>query len=230
MATLTDVDEVGRPTRVEDPGGRVTYTTYDDVAHETRTYAGWAAGQPTGPTQVRRVDAAGGYTEVLTMSAAPHLTNGEPDGRESIGNLQTLSCTYLNFAGQVISSEAYLNLAGLVYSAATHLGVLNDNYYRTAYGYDRMGNLARVVAAGGTIRDTVYDGLGRAIAEYTGTNDTTTDGAPWTGTNAAASANMVKTAGYEYDNNGVGVGNLTKITAYPGPTDASARVTVNLYD
>jgi hypothetical protein len=76
LITTYQVDALGRDVEMTSPGGNVTYTVYNDPAHEVRVYQGWdaATGMPTGPTQVYIDDIADGYTETLTMSAAPHLT------------------------------------------------------------------------------------------------------------------------------------------------------------
>jgi YD repeat-containing protein len=65
---------------------------------------------PTGPTEVYREDRPGSYTETLTMSAVPHLTNGRPDGTEPIADIQTLSRTYISAGGQVTNVDDYYNL------------------------------------------------------------------------------------------------------------------------
>ena len=72
LTTTYDVDALGRTTKVTDPNGRIDYTVYDDVNHETRSYTGWdsSAHTATGPTTVYREDWANGYTETLTMSAS----------------------------------------------------------------------------------------------------------------------------------------------------------------
>src|SRR5262249_34915665 len=87
--TQYQVDAPGRPPKTRSPAGNVTYRTYDDPGHAARVYRGWnsATSTPTGPTEVYREDRPGGYTEQLTMSAAPHLTGGAPDGTEAISNL-----------------------------------------------------------------------------------------------------------------------------------------------
>jgi hypothetical protein len=73
LITTYEVDPLGRDIEITSPGGNVTYTVYNDAAHEVRVYQGWdaATGTPTGPTQVYIDDIADGYTETLTMSAAP---------------------------------------------------------------------------------------------------------------------------------------------------------------
>src|SRR5262249_18704564 len=120
LVSSDQVDGLGRPTKMTDANGNVTYVTYDDVNHAVRTYAGWntATGMPTGPTQVYRYDRANSYAEVLTMTAAPHLTNGAPDGTEAIGGVQTLTRVYTDAAGQATQEYDYFNLAGLTYTTA----------------------------------------------------------------------------------------------------------------
>ena len=91
LVTTDQVDALGRTTEETSPAGNVTYWVYLDPQYEVRVYTGWnaATGLPTGPTEVVRHDPSG-YDETLTMTAAPHLTNGVPDGTEAIGGLQTL--------------------------------------------------------------------------------------------------------------------------------------------
>jgi RHS repeat-associated protein len=231
LVTRALVDGLGRPTKVTDPKGNVTYYAYLDTLHEVREYDGWNAGTntPTGPTLVYREDRAGGYLETLTMSATPHLTAGVPDGSEAISGLQSLERDYTDKAGRVNEVDRYFNLAGVTYATTAHIGTLNTNYYATTYGYDRNGYPQRVRDALGTVTDTLYDGLGRPAAVYVGTDDSTTDGKPWTPANAAASSNMVQLEQDTYDGNGVGDSNLTQVTRF---ADASSdnRVTQYAYD
>ncbi|MDY3557370.1 hypothetical protein R5W24_006560, partial [Gemmata sp. JC717] len=101
LTTRYEVDALGRATKVTAPNGRVDYTVYDDDAHEVRSYSGWDAttNRPTGPTTVTRQDRANGYTETLTMSAAPAVSGGRPTGAEAISQVQSLSRTYVNAVG-----------------------------------------------------------------------------------------------------------------------------------
>ena len=66
------------------------------------------------------------------------------------------------------------------------------------------------------------------VSTWVGTDDTPASGA-WSPTNNTAPANMVETASYVYDNGGVGDGNLTQETQYPGG-GASPKVTDYWYD
>jgi RHS repeat-associated protein len=75
---------------------------------------------------------------------------------------------------------------------------------------------------------TIYDSLGRVASQWVGTNDTPAAG-EWSPTNNTAPSNMVQISGYQYDFGGVGDGNLTQTTDYPG-LGAAARVGQNYYD
>jgi RHS repeat-associated protein len=227
LVTTYQVDGLGRTVEETRPNGNVTYTVYDDPNHEYRVYPGWntATGIPTGPTEVYRYALPGSYRETLTMSAAPHLTNGVPDGTEPISGLQTLERDYTNAAGQMVRRDQYFNLSGLTYSTAPYIGAQNTNYYTTQYSYDHRGRLERTQEPTGTITRDVYDGLGRLASQWVGTNDTPASGF-WSPTNPAGT---VQTSGYVYDNGGVGDGNLTQETDYPGK-GVAPRVTQDFYD
>src|SRR5262249_34460266 len=137
MATA-QVDLLGRDTQIIAPNGSVTYLVYNDPDHWARVYAGWNAATltPTLTTAVDREDRQNSYAESFTMTAAPHTTGGVPDGTEAVGSLQTLSRSYTNAAGQVVTQEDYFNLAGVTYSVAPHLGTQDTNYYQAQLGYD----------------------------------------------------------------------------------------------
>jgi YD repeat-containing protein len=229
LITQYQVDALGRTTKETSPAGNITYYVYLDPQHEERIYRGWnsSTNMPTGPTEVIREDAADGYEETFTMSATPHVTNGAPDGTEAISGLQTLTRDYTNAAGQVTSEDGYYNLGGLTYSTGT-MGTLNTNYYQTNYGYDSAGRLVRTQTPNGTIYRTVYNSLDEAVSDWVGTNDTPTSG-EWSPTNNTGTANMVEVSSYQYDNGGVGDGNLTQVTDYPG-LGAPNRVTDFWYD
>src|SRR5262249_21593840 len=148
--------------------------------------------RPTGPTYVTREDRPGSYFETLTMSAAPAVDGmGRPTGTEAIGNLQTLSRSYISAGGQLFRSDAYFNLGGLVYSTAPFIGTANVNYYSSLYGYDDRGREDRYVTPTGTIYRTVFDGLSRSASTWVGTNDTPLSG-EWSPSNNTGSANMVQ--------------------------------------
>jgi RHS repeat-associated protein len=230
LVTNYEVDGLGRVTKQTDPDGRVDYTVYNDAAHQIRYYRGWnaTAHTPTGPTEVVREDRPGGYTETLTMSAVPAVDGlGRPTGAEPISGLQSLSREYTNRAHQVVYKDEYFQLSGLTYSAATTLGVEGVNFLRTRYQYAARGWLEKVTSPAGTITRTVFDVLGRPLSEWVGTDDTPTSGF-WSPTNTAGT-DLVKVRDYQYDGGGVGDGNLTLLTEYPG-LGAAPRVTQTWYD
>jgi YD repeat-containing protein len=230
LTTTDSVDGLGRVTKSTTPAGNVTYQLYDDVDHEVRIYAGWNATShtPTGPTTVVRDDRADGYVETLTMSATPHLDGSNlPDGQESIGSLQTLSRTNYDDAQQAVGTDAYFNLSGLTYTTSTSLGTVGTNFYTTTQGYDDRGRPNKTVSPTLTITRTVYDGLGRVVSTFVGTDDSPTTGY-WSPTNLTGT-NMVMVSSEQYDGGGVGDGNLTEETEYPNDGTPN-RVTDSFYD
>jgi len=214
---------------------------------------------PTGPVTVIReqrgvsyavtvngqsVTRYGSFNEVLTYSitsGSVPVTSGVPTGAETFSQasnpgtkLETLTRQLVNAGGQLIRTDNYHSFTGVTSYSATAWelpGTSNNkqNFYRTEYSYDHRGRQNRVLDAEGTISRTVYNGQGRVVSNWIGTDDSVTTGS-WSPTNAGA---MIKLAGNEYD---MGAdkkdGNLTKQTVYPrydtAPTDT--RVSLFAYD
>ena len=227
LTTASEVDARGRATKVTAPNGRVDYAVYDDPNHAVRQYPGWTGTATTGPTAVWRDDWANGYTELLTMTAAPAVSGGRPTGGEAVSGVQNLARTAWSAGGQVAQSDAYYDLTGLTYTTSATLGTEGTNFYRTRYGYDAAGRPNRTQSPQGTVYRTVSDGRGRPVSDWAGTDDTPTSGS-WSPANTAGT-NLVKVREYEYDGGGVGDGNVTKMTEYPG-LGGAARVTQTWYD
>ncbi|MFO0935124.1 MAG: RHS repeat-associated core domain-containing protein [Gemmataceae bacterium] len=230
LITQYEVDNLGRTTKTTAPNGRIDYTVYNDANHEVRYYPGWntSTNLPTGPISVSRDDRTNGYSESLTMSATPTVSGGHPTGTESISNLESLSRSYRNLAGQVTTTDSYFNFTGMTYSTAANIGTINTNYYRSTTDYSKQnGQTNRTVTPLGTITRTEYDSLGRAISTWVGTDDTPTTG--YWATNNLAGTNMVEVVEYQYDSGGIGDGNITKQTQFPGG-GAANRVTQSFYD
>ncbi len=229
LISTYETDSLGRTTKSVDPLGLISYTVYNDITKEIRSYAGWntTTNTSTGPTMVRRDDWANGYSESITMSASPTVVGGRPTGTEAISGIQTLSRSYRNPAGQTTYSDAYFDLAGVTYTTAVNIGTLNTNFYRTQTVYDKQGRQTKTISAAGTIMRTEFDAMGRTISTWVGTNDVPTTGF-WSVTNTAGT-DMVKVAEVEYDNGGIGDGNATKMTQYPGGS-APPRVSQTWYD
>jgi RHS repeat-associated protein len=232
LVTAYEVDAFGRTTKMTDANGSVTYTVYDDVNHASRTYRGWSSvtNLPTGPIEDWRRDLSGNYTESLTFAATPAVDGaGRPTGTEAITNIQSLSRTIMNAAGQRVAEDQYTDLTGVTYSTSATLGAEGVNYLRTRYAYSNQGKVDRIQNPAGTITLYRHDGLARTVATYVGTDDSTTDGYKWNPSNASATSNMVLISTNEYDDGGVGNGNLTSVTQYPGG-GADPRTTDSFYD
>ncbi|MBM4058177.1 MAG: RHS repeat protein, partial [Planctomycetes bacterium] len=232
LVTATEVDGLGRGVKVTDPRGNVTYRVFDDVAHAVRTYVGWNAAtlSPTGPIFLSRQDVSGTYSETLSFAAVPAVdAAGRPTGAEAITNVQSLSRSLVNAAGQMVASDRYTTLAGVSYSTEATLGSAGNNYLRTTTAYGKQGKVERVETPSGTITHHVYDGLARLSSSWIGTDDSTTNGFKWSPTNSSPASNMTRVAAYEYDNGSVGNGNRTRSIRYPGGGDAP-RVVSTAYD
>jgi RHS repeat-associated protein len=230
LTTAYELDDQGRPTKATSPSGNITYTVYNDAAHEVRVYPGWDATNnvPTGPTQVYREDRAHGYVETLTMSATPTVSGGRPTGTEAISGVQSLSRSVLNDAGQVVYQDQYFDLTGVTYSqSSVTLGTAGTNYLRTQFFYGKLGQLEKTVSPSGTIYRTWFDGQARPLSTWVGTDDTPTTGF-FSPTNLAGT-DMVQQTATEYDAGGVGDGLVTKTTQIPGSPDAN-RDTAYSYD
>lgn len=119
LITTMEVDALGRSTKLTQPGGNISYTVYNDAKHEVRSYVGWngTTGTATGPTTVLREVREGSFFETLTMSATPQTTgsspNLKPTGGEAIGNVESLSRTFVSAGGQVYQTDSYFNLSGI---------------------------------------------------------------------------------------------------------------------
>jgi len=228
LVTAYEVDRLGRTTKTTDPQGNITYTVYNDVNHEARTYVGWNATThtTTGPIQVSRRDLSGTYTESLTFASTPAVNSaGLPTGTETITNVQSLTRSIVNAAGQVIAVDRYMNLAGLTYSTAQTLGSEGTNYLRTRYAYDNHAKVDRVQSPAGTIKHSVYDAFSRLVATWIGTDDSTTNGYKWTPTTGSASSNMTLIETRAYDVNS----NVVEVARLPGG-GTSPRTTHVFYD
>ena len=235
LIATTEVDRLGRVTKAVDPAGNVTWTVYDDIGHSVRTYASWnaATGTTAGPITVTRDDPSGTYRETLSCAAPVAAANGRPTGDEAIVNLQALTRWSMNTAGQVIAIDRYFNVSGLTYTTSPSLGTEGVHFLRTRYTYNNQGMVSRVQTPAGTITRSVYDGLSRLTGTWVGTNDATANGYTWSPTNATGSSNLIQVAAYEYDNGGVGDGNLTRVAEFPGTVagvTAAPRVSLHAYD
>lgn len=223
LTDTAEVDALGRTTKYTSANSNVSYYTFDDVNQELRSYLGWntSSNTPTGPTIVQRRDRARGYFESLTMSATPAVSSGRPIGTESVSGVQTLSRDHFNNGDQLVNRDEYYDLTGLTYSTSTSLGTEGTNFNRTRYDHNANGVPDRMVSPAGTIYRIWHDALGREASTWIGLDDTPSSGA-WSPTNTSGT-DLVKTSDSEYDGGGVGDGNLTRSTEYPGGGAAARR-------
>jgi RHS repeat-associated protein len=230
------VDDLGRPTRLIDPKGNVTYIVYKDAEHALRVYPGWDTdtSRPTGPTLVRQQVWNLSFNDSVATSATPALTDSEPNGTESIGTaIEQWTRWFLDTGDREAKHRAYFNPTGLTYSNTTSdIGVVNLNYYETVLGYDQFGLHDRIKDGAGTIHREIHDTRHRVTSSWIGTNDTPPSG-EWSPSNNVPPANMLKTRELQYDHvtspvPGVGDDTLTQIKVYS--TDSTFYITELRYD
>ena len=233
LTTSRTVDWLGRITSETDPNGNVTYYRYSDsqTEHATLIFPGWhetSSGHygTTGPVQEMREDRSQQYTEQATF-AYPGITNTEPSTGDTLGDLLSLSRSLINTCGQVTQSRSYYNFDDISgYSTDLDLGT-TANYYVTAFSYDALGRQNRVLSPTGTLSRVVFDDQSRVASTWVGTDDTPTDGT-WSPSNTSGT-NLVKVSENQYDNGGIGDGNLTATTTFPNGTTGE-RSTLYFYD
>ena len=162
------------------------------------------------------------------MTATPHLTGGVPDGTEAISGVQTLSRSYTNSAGQVVETDDYFNLSGVTYSTSTLHRHGRHQLLRHDLRLRRRRPASRVQRRRAPSR--ARSSTARAGGRAPGWGPTTRrPRAAGRRANNTSPSNMVELTADVYDGGGVGDGNLTQETEYPGG-GAAARVTDNYYD
>ncbi|TWT37190.1 tRNA(Glu)-specific nuclease WapA precursor [Posidoniimonas corsicana] len=185
LISTMEVDGLGRTIKLVDPVGNVTYTVYDDDAHEVRVYEGWdaASSNTTSPIQVYREDRPGSYTESLTYiwddaGGVPVDMQARPTGAETLSDsratIQSLSRTLYNAAGQAVATRDYSSLDGVTYSATPDLGVKGANYLESEGAFTSRGWMVLIADATGTSNHLFYDALGRLAQRWKGTDDVPT--------------------------------------------------------
>jgi YD repeat-containing protein len=157
---------------------------------------------PAGPAQVVREDRKNGFVDAYT---------------EAGGTRWSMRRSWFDLGGRLLYEDRYHNIpngdltAETVGTETSPTDPTQGNFNRTRWAYDAAGKLYWVKNGLGTITETHYDGLGR----MTGTSIGTTS--------------LVRVSHNEYDDGGVGDGNLTRVTFHPGG-DAPDRITQSWYD
>ncbi|RNC81833.1 MAG: hypothetical protein ED559_08630 [Phycisphaera sp.] len=148
-------------------------------------------------------------------------TDDDPITALDVGTLARMSTRLYSETGHTMTaSRAYFDIP------ASGAGTDGTNYDATLYGYDDMGRRWRTKDATGTITRQSFDGVGRPLASYIGTNDSTFDGGESSGTD-----DMVKVSETEYDSGNAG-GNsyVTKRTAFVEDSTTDKRETTYTND
>jgi RHS repeat-associated protein len=213
-------------------------STYAGLYDETMNFSGTVTTSGASlvlPGFIAGDGGSGGTPNVLNLigngtSSAPQFTI------ESLS--RNLYHSMEQSKAQLVESDAYANIDDSDYLATPQNspysgslvapGTSTGNYDATLYAYDSDGQQYQTIDPNGTITDSVFDGEDRLVETWVGTNDSSSGGA-FNGTNDATGNNMTEVSSDVYDNGGVGDGNLTQSTEYPGGGQAP-RVTENYYD
>ena len=216
VTTEFTYDDLGRPTEVLGAyrnaaigGPPLTVTSvrsadwfvYDDNDEETDdvvlSASGYVNGSDTivGPIAVVYRDKAGQVTQAITSKRDSSETGSFESGETipSSSDWQSRVVTERDKKNRVSKIKRYYDITG---------GLSSD----TQYAYDSVGRQSRIVSPDGTIQRTIYDGYGRPIESWTGTDDGDTSG-DW---DVTQNVNMVIVGENTYDDNG----NLLTVTVH----------------
>jgi RHS repeat-associated protein len=225
-----------------------TYTeTMAFSANTPISYTGGTGGQPVVPVLPGFIQGTGTPVGSAANTQPNNVLNLVGNGTSSAPqfSIQTLSRTLYDSGGQQVETDSYQSVNNTIYLATApgqgYSGSLitnptspdqTGNYFASYMAYDVDGRMYKVVDNNGTITDTLYDSLGRVVSDWVGTNDTTSNGQPFTGSNAGTGNNMTEVQSYVYDNNSVGDSNVTEVVQYPDGTanTGTQRVSVLNYD
>ena len=207
------------------------------------SYTGGTGGQPVVPVLPGFIQGTGTPVGSAANTQPNNVLNLIGDGMSSAPqfSIQTLSRTLYDSGGQQVETDSYQSVNNTIYLATApgqgYSGSLisnptspdqTGNYFASYMAYDVDGKMYKVVDNNGTITDTVYDSLGRVVSDWVGTNDTTSNGQPFTGSNAGTGNNMTEVQSYVYDNNSVGDSNVTEVVQYPDGTANTGTQSVSL--
>ncbi|MEM9109968.1 MAG: RHS repeat-associated core domain-containing protein [Planctomycetota bacterium] len=181
LVTKSQYDDLGRPRKLEDAEGTVTYITYG--VNETRIYAAWddPSDKPLLPIVVTKTDDAGRVVESFALDPAGvtlGLSDGDPTGVDTgVTQADYLAWSKRSFNDyfQLESVDRYHDIP------ASGDGTAGTNYYRDRFTFDDEGRLAYAIThVSGTtpasaveqVTKTEYDRLSRPIRVYRGLSGT----------------------------------------------------------
>ena len=238
LRTTMEVDDFGRTVLVKGPEHRIdlngtatdirtaNWTYYQDRTFQTWQFSGYTTSTVsqivspvtiqtrdevpppgyTGWSQSSSVDAV--YNPSSSSSSSPTVHIPPPSYSFTQADWVRWSLQLSDKGGQLKESRLYWLIEG-------GYGAKSANYGVTLYGYDSSGRQNKVTTPGGTIDRTVYNVMGWAMEEWTGTVD------------GGYGDNMVMTRSNVYDDDG----NLTQATLVVDPSNSALdRVTGYVYD
>jgi RHS repeat-associated protein len=236
--TTYTYDHQGRVSTVTTPSGRLATTQYvalNDRRIVTLNAPAKSGSDYYGPASYSIINhmgkseaqgtigfGSGGGTTTTAPSGWVNAANNEYSCITT-GTVTRLSTSlYSNAGHQVTDSRLYTNFATLTVGGANpwpgNQGGYS-NFESTTFVYDELGRKIKVIDPTGTIDRTVFDALGRATAQWTGTSDTSFD--PVSG-----GGNMVKISATVYDGgNDGGNSHVTSRTAFVQDSSTGERVT-----
>ncbi|MEM6391319.1 MAG: LamG-like jellyroll fold domain-containing protein [Planctomycetota bacterium] len=154
----------------------------DDETWDAQGYATGPAGSESftliDPVQITLHDKKGRTTNQIRSKRSTGTGLLSDTDAFFRGDWSAWSTMRYSLQGQLVDQKDYhsipaqspdLGLGGI----HSDLGTEGTNFYTSLTGYDRQSNLPlRSVSPTGTITRTVYDGIERPVATYTGTDDT----------------------------------------------------------
>ncbi len=206
-----EYDEFGRVTKKTDPESKDTFLFFDvasvsidsatEVFFEQRVYphvyndGGYKL---AGPISVTWTDADGDLVRQFLASAT--VTAATPTGLETLTELSRTSFTYDSY-GRVDKTRKYFDLP-----ANWDTGTEGTNFYELQnVAYDLRNRALRQEDGLGTFTAAVYDGLGRVVTQWVGTDAT---GATRTDPEGTGGNDLVKVSENFYDLDRDGTGTL----------------------
>ncbi len=210
---------------------RVGFIAYLDADHENRYAVGYMTGDgPTadfrvvGAVRLIRRDASGNVTDDIQSAGCCNcgpLSTGESFPQEKWSRWKKF---IYDPWGRIAASRVYRRIPG------NGEGADGVNFLETAYEYDVMSRINRIIDPTGTIRWQIYEARGLVISNWTGTEDRHATASDPTGGGAPGN-NMRLINAQEYDDGAAGGdGNLTQLTQPVDATSGHDRITNYGYD
>jgi len=231
IKSVYEYDDQMRLTKMILPHGREMYEHYDVLDNGLivgLSFPLHSSGTVTGPASFNLMghNGASYQSGSLALDPAGEATSGAASWVDStdtdafaafsgLGDLVRLSETVYDEPGaKAVASRVYYDIDGTT----------GNQYDETTYAYDDRGRAVRAEAPHGTVTRTTFDGLGRVVAQWMGTNDSLFPGSSGSGDN------MTKISETVYDDGNVGNNLVTKTTQFVNATTADDRVATYIYD